>query len=137
MNDILDIIGETFIETIKVELKRIGLENSNIYNNISYTKQGNTIVQNIPEYQKYIENGRRPFSVMPPMLPIIDQMKRKGIARGNENKVSFLIRRKIARDGIDPRPFLSNAVEDLERQSAEYLAIDFSELIDDEIKKFL
>lgn len=137
MSNILEIIGETFIDSIKAELKSFGLEKSNIYNNISYTIQGNTIIQNLPQYQKYIENGRRPYSKFPPALDIIAQMKRKGIARGNENKVVFLIQRKIARDGIDPRPFLSNAVDDLQKQAADYLAIDFSELIDEEIKKYL
>lgn len=73
------------------------------------------VVLNLPEYWKYIEDGRKPGAKMPPEKPIIEWIKFKGITprdkKITEKQLSFLIRRKIGRDGIKATHFLADAIE--------------------------
>jgi hypothetical protein len=68
----------------------------------------------IPQYGLFVDAGRKAGSKQPPIKPIKDWAKEKGLpqfrdARGrfiaNDSR-AFLIARSIARDGIKPRPFL-------------------------------
>lgn len=61
------------------------------------------------DYLQYVENGRRKGAKWPPIDPIVQWMKRKGIQPTNSN--IFLIRRSIAEQGIKPRPILAKALE--------------------------
>lgn len=56
----------------------------------------------------YVELGRRPNSGFPPVDAMREWVARKlGVAAGLVNSVAFLVGRKIADDGIDPRPVMA------------------------------
>lgn len=73
----------------------------------------------LADYWKYVESGRRPGKFPPPSTilkwiqdkPIIPR-EMNGITPTNE-QLSFLIGRKIARDGIDAGNQLANTIEEL------------------------
>lgn len=99
------------------------------------------VVLNLPEYWKYIEDGRKQGSKMPPERPIIEWIKRKGITPRDksisEKQLSFLIRRKIGRDGIKATHFLSDAVEknnDLIKYIVDSFRLDILEGLSSTIK---
>lgn len=91
------------------KMKRIlsenGKRNSRIYKLIKI----NTVVRNdnieiissLPDYAKFINDGRRPGK-MPPNKDILDWCKRKGI----DKKMVFPIQRKIGDKGIKGIKFL-------------------------------
>lgn len=74
-----------------------------------------TVVLSLEEYWKYIESGRKPGGKMPPEAPILKWIREKGIqpkdTKIKEKQLAFLIRRKIGRDGIEPKPMLTKAIE--------------------------
>lgn len=68
-----------------------------------------------PEW-KWVENGRKPGGKFPPRKAILDWMRVRNILpRGpkpiSQDSLAFLIQRKIAVEGIKPRPALHNAAE--------------------------
>lgn len=70
-----------------------------------------------PEY-KWVEYGRKPGGKFPPKQAILNWMKVRNILpRGPKpisvDQLAFLIQRKIAVKGIDPRPALHNAAEEI------------------------
>lgn len=70
-----------------------------------------------PEW-KWVENGRKPGGKFPPRQAILDWMKVRNILpRGprpiSQESLAFLIQRKIAVEGIKPRPALHNAAEEI------------------------
>lgn len=78
------------------------------------------IVLNLEEYWKNIEYGRRAGSKFPPIEDIKHWLQVKPIMPREddsgkiptEEQLTYLIGRKIARDGIQPRPFVENAIND-------------------------
>lgn len=76
---------------------------------------GDAIVElMLNDYITYIESGRRKGAKMPPVEPIIQWCRRKGIP--TDNSTVFLIRRAISRDGIKPRPFMDSVMDDMNEQ---------------------
>lgn len=69
------------------------------------------IVYDVP-YADSIEFGRTPGS-MPPVDPIKDWVRRKGIARTETevNSIAWAIAKDIKVNGQEPRPFLGPAIE--------------------------
>lgn len=68
---------------------------------------------------KWVENGRKPGGKFPPRQAILDWMKVRNILpRGprpiSQESLAFLIQRKIAVEGIKPRPALHNAAEEID-----------------------
>lgn len=145
IQSLLEIIGESYVEEITTQMVRYGLQDSNIINNISYTIRDNTVIINIPDYAVYIENGRRAGATPPPVAVILRWIQRKRIRGRNRtngrfitnNQLAFMIARAIGRNGIRPRPFLRDATNELETTVAETFAIQFSDLIDENIKRIL
>jgi hypothetical protein len=70
-----------------------------------------TIIYSAP-YADVIEFGRLP-GTMPPSESIRAWVRRKNIAREDPelNRITWSIMQHIKRDGLEPRPFLSPAVE--------------------------
>lgn len=64
------------------------------------------------DYLVYIEGGRRIGAKFPPIKPIVEWAKRRGIP--TDNSTIFLIRRAISRDGIRPRPFMEFIFEEMD-----------------------
>lgn len=78
------------------------------------------------EYPKVMEFGREPGGRFPPMEPITAWVKRV-ILRGETDEakirsVSFLVARKIAREGIKAREFLKKGFEKSVDDVKEYFA---------------
>ena len=116
LSEVLERYGENVIEDYRAALKEKGYR---IADDISVRVDAvggiYTVVLSLADYWKYIEGGRKPGGKMPPQAPILKWIQDKGIKPKEDNitndQLSFLIRRKIARDGIKPKPFLTDAVE--------------------------
>lgn len=95
-----------------------------LYNNITVKLEEKgrffTVSLYLEDYWKYIEYGRRPGK-FPPIDDILNWITVKPImARENdlgkvpsERSLAFLIARKIAREGIEPRPLLEQSVSEV------------------------
>ena len=124
--------GQKIVDNYKAELEACGYQDGQLYRTLSYSvKMGNNsswlISISLEEYWKYIEYGRRPGK-MPPVSAIENWIKVKQILprpitlKSGKSVVptipqlSFLIARKIGRDGIRPRPFFKQSFEDAKRE---------------------
>lgn len=73
------------------------------------------------DYWIYVENGRKAGGKFPPLDKILEWIKVKPVLPRpddngkipTENQLSFLIGRKIAREGIEPRPLLAETINEL------------------------
>jgi hypothetical protein len=110
----LERIGQTVTDELRVGLAAVGLPDDGsvrIQKAVVSRTVGETVEVLMPQYYIWIENGRRPGGKFPPAAAVLEWMKRKGIARGEENKVLYVIRRAIAQKGIKPRPFVLGAID--------------------------
>jgi hypothetical protein len=110
----LERIGKTVEEELRIGLTSVGLPDNGtvrIQKAIVSRTVGEAVEVLMPQYYIWIETGRRPGGKFPPASVILEWMKRKGIARGEENKVLYVIRRAIAQRGIKPRPFVLGAID--------------------------
>lgn len=102
---------------INTKVGRNTLRGSNLDNesNSRYIdKNGDTVVELlVNDYIQYVENGRRSHK-MPPIEPIIQWAKRKGIS--TDNNTMWKIRKSIADKGIRPRPIMQTVWEDMDAQ---------------------
>ena len=92
-----------------------GLKDSDIYRELSVhaTNDGDLVLDiTLNDYIEYIENGRRAGGKFPPMEAIIKWCKEKGIP--TDNSTIFLIRRAIAREGVEPRPIMAKVFQELD-----------------------
>ena len=123
--------GQKIVDNYKAELQACNYQDGQLYRTLSYSvKMDNSswlISISLEEYWKYIEYGRRPGK-MPPVSAIENWIKVKQILprpitlKSGKSVVptipqlSFLIARKIGRDGIRPRPFFKQSFEDAKRE---------------------
>ena len=144
----IDEFGRLIVDNYKAELEACGYQDGQLYRTLSYSVKMNSsswlISISLEEYWKYIEYGRRPGK-MPP-LDVIEKwinvrqiLPRPLTLKSGKSVVptipqlSFLIARKIGRDGIQPRPFFKQSFEEAKR---EYLA-KIEEAIIQDIKESL
>lgn len=127
----IDEFGRLIVDNYKAELEACNYQDGQLYRTLSYSvKMDNSswlISISLEEYWKYIEYGRRPGK-MPPVSAIENWIKVKQILprpitlKSGKSVVptipqlSFLIARKIGRDGIRPRPFFKQSFEDAKRE---------------------
>ena len=75
-------------------------------------------------YWKYIERGRRAGAKFPPKDVISRWITEKGIQPRDlsikHNQLVFLISRKIARDGIKPKPYLQEVLTERKKDVGEF-----------------
>lgn len=72
----------------------------------------------IADYYRFVVSGRRKGAMMPPLEPILEWMKKKGL--GQSNSLAYAIRKTISDEGIKARPFLGlGSGLDMEDWSAE------------------
>ena len=123
--------GQKIVDNYRAELEACNYQDGQLYRTLSYSvKMDNSswlISISLGEYWKYIEYGRRPGK-MPPVSAIENWIKVKQILprpitlKSGKSVVptipqlSFLIARKIGRDGIRPRPFFKQSFEDAKRE---------------------
>jgi len=62
------------------------------------------------DYWKYVDQGRKPGK-MPPEAPILKWISQKGLGNQDDKGLAFLIRRKIAREGIKPTFLFTNSIK--------------------------
>lgn len=115
----MDKIGILIVQTLVNKLNTYSsLKDSRLINEIKYEvdlskKDNYTITIAMPNYSIYVDQGRKPNSIMPPKAPILEWMKRKGI----DEQYEYPIRRKIAVRGIEARPFMSMAAKRIQAVS--------------------
>lgn len=93
------------------------LKGSDIYKELQVraTNDGDLILDIIlNDYIQYIESGRRAGAKWPPVKPIVDWARKKGIP--TDNSTIFLIRRAISRDGIAPRPIMARVFDEIDEK---------------------
>lgn len=96
---------------------------------ITETDNSIKIETQLPDYAIFVEKGRRPGK-MPPDAPIRDWVKKHNIS---EDAV-FPIRRKIGKEGIEPRPFASEPLRRMVELIKNACMSSFTESIKKDIK---
>ena len=123
--------GQKIVDNYKAELQACNYQDGQLYRTLSYSvKTDNSswlISISLEEYWKYIEYGRRPGK-MPPLdviekwinvrriIPHSMTLKSGKTVIPSVKQLSFLIARKISRDGIRSRPFFKQSFEDAKRE---------------------
>lgn len=114
MNITADIMASSMLVNDKVGRNTIA-PNSDIFKQMYAKASGNIVIQLLlNDYVQYIESGRKAGSKFPPIQPIVQWAKKRGIP--TDNSTIFLIRRAIADDGIRPRPFMYKVLETIDKK---------------------
>ena len=146
----LNDFGQKIVDNYRAELEACNYQDGQLYRTLSYSvKMDNSswlISISLEEYWKYIEYGRR-SGKMPPLDVIEKWIKVKQILprpltlKSGKSVVptipqlSFLIARKIGRDGIRPRPFFKQSFEDAKREFLSKIADAVQQDIVESIKE--
>ena len=131
-------VEKKWAQSVVTNAKSILLRNKkiatgNLYNSIIYNvSPDGDISFSYAQEGKWVEQGRRPGSRFPPPAPISKWIRTKGI-RGvsqdgnpiSEKSLTFLIQRAIAKRGIRPVRFMSEAIE----KATQKLLIDLDKSI--------
>lgn len=147
--NLIRVLNEYGQELVNLYKNKLAANNVNasgdLSNSVKYLlKNKNNIYEidlELADYWKYVENGRK-AGKFPPISKIENWVKVKHILptayRGKlptEKQLAYLIARKIARKGIQPRPLLANSIEELNRiyfdKIEEALSIDLQKEFDD------
>lgn len=114
MNITADIMASSMLVNDKVGRNTIS-PNSEIFKEMYANASGNIVIQLLlNDYVQYIESGRKAGSKFPPIQPIVQWAKKRGIP--TDNSTIFLIRRAIAEDGIRPRPFMYKVLDTIDKK---------------------
>lgn len=125
LNEYLDV----FINNYKGKLASQGWQSGKLYNSVRKVSVRNSggdfsLTLSLEDYWKYIENGRRAGSKMPPITAIKNWIERKNIqpkpmtlkngktVLPNINSLSFLIARSISKNGIKAKPFFKQSIDE-------------------------
>lgn len=127
MNITADIMDSSMLVNEKVGRNTIAPD-SKIFKQMYAKASGNIVIQLLlNDYVQYIESGRKAGSKFPPIQPIVQWAKKRGIP--TDNSTIFLIRRAIAGDGIRPRPFMYKVLETIDKKwDGEWSSELFNEL---------
>lgn len=93
---------------------------NSINTRLEYNDQAFEVLLDIAGYWKYIESGRKPGK-FPPVNAILEWIKVKPILPRpmkngklpTDKQLAFLISRKIAEEGIEPKPILAETLEEV------------------------
>ena len=114
MNITADIMASSVMVNNKVGRNTIA-PNSDIFKEMYAKASGNIVIELLlNDYVQYIESGRKAGSKSPPLEPIVQWAKKRGIK--TDNSTMFLIRRAIAEDGIKPRPLMYKVFETIDKK---------------------
>lgn len=127
MNITADIMASSMLVNDKVGRNTIAPD-SKIFKEMYAKASGNIVIQLLlNDYVQYIESGRKAGSKFPPIQPIVQWAKKRGIP--TDNSTIFIIRRAIAEDGIRPRPFMYKVLETIDKKwEGEWSSDLFNEL---------
>ena len=128
----IDEFGRLIVDNYKAELEACGYQDGQLYRTLSYSVSTGTggwvISVSLENYWKYIESGRRAGAKFPPLdaiekwinvrqiIPHSMTLKSGKTVIPSVKQLSFLIARKISRDGIRPRPFFKQSFESAKRE---------------------
>ena len=128
--DVMNITADIMASNLMLNKKGINTiaPNSDIFKEMYAKASGNIVIQLLlNDYVQYIESGRKAGSKFPPIQPIVQWAKKRGIS--TDNSTIFLIRRAIADDGIRPRPFMYKVLETIDKKwDGEWSSELFNEL---------
>ena len=126
---LLNSFAQTIVNRYKDKISEYS--SGKLYKTIDYsiTSQNDSylVTINLEEYWKYIEKGRRAGAKMPPVEAIENWIKvRKILPRpvtlksGKQRvptvkQLAYVIARSIAKEGIKPRPFMRETIEETMR----------------------
>lgn len=129
--------GQKIVDNYRAELEACNYQDGQLYKTLKYSvKMDNSswiISISLEDYWKYIENGRRAGAKMPPLSVIENWINVRQIIPHSMTlksgkqviptipQLSFLIARKIARDGIPARPLFKNSFEAAKKQFLEVI----------------
>ena len=114
MNITADIMASNMLVNNKVGSNTIAPD-SNIFKEMYAKASGNIVIELLlNDYVQYIESGRKAGSKFPPLEPIVQWAKKRGIK--TDNSTMFLIRRAISEDGIKPRPFMYKVLNTIDKK---------------------
>lgn len=122
---------------IRIVMESNGLKNTDIYRELSVhaTNDGDLVMDiMLNDYIQYIENGRRVGAKMPPVEPIVRWCKEKNIP--TNNSTIFLIRRAIAREGVEPRPIMAKVFQEIDSKWDNSWGDKLFESIIEQLNKF-
>lgn len=122
---VLNEFGNLLVDTYRDKLTKEKVNASKtLYNSISYIVEGNgtnfVVKLKLEDYYKYVENGRK-AGKFPPINKIEKWVEIKPViprpmANGKlptTKQLAFLISRKIALEGIKPRPLLQQSIDEV------------------------
>lgn len=122
---VLNEFGKLLVDTYRDKLTNEKVNASKtLYNSISYIVEGNgtnfVVKLKLEDYYKYVENGRK-AGKFPPINKIEKWVEIKPViprpmANGKlptTKQLAFLISRKIALEGIKPRPLLQQSIDEV------------------------
>lgn len=129
-NAVLDEFAKTIISEYRSQLEADNNSNGELYKTLSYTVSKGTsgwvVSISLADYWRYVEYGRRPGK-MPPVsaienwitvkriIPHSIQLKSGKSVIPTLPQLSFLIARKIGRDGTQGKHYFENAFEKVKR----------------------
>lgn len=96
---------------VKVNRNTLGKDKSRLYDDVVanlLASEDIVVSLLVNDYIKFIESGRRAGAKLPPFQPIYEWCKRKGLP--SDNSTVWAICKAISRDGIAPRPIMSNVL---------------------------
>lgn len=135
----IDFEGQNLVRAFQKVLNRKGITASGQLSKsfrIKQADEGGLIVE-FDFYGQIVDNGRKRGS-FPPVQPIIDWMRERGIkpAKGQTiRQTAFAIATSIKRRGIAPRPFLQMTLNEfVEKELAPALEPAVAEDIEDNIQ---
>lgn len=114
MNITADIMASNIMVNNKVGFNTIA-PNSDIFKEMYAKASGNIVIELLlNDYVQYIESGRKAGSKFPPLEPIVQWAKKRGIK--TDNSTIYKIRSAIVRDGIKPRPFMYKVLNTIDKK---------------------
>ena len=128
--DVMTITADIMASNLMLNKKGINTiaPNSDIFKQMYAKASGNIVIELLlNDYVQYIESGRKAGIKFPPIQPIVQWAKKRGIP--TDNSTIFLIRRAISEDGIRPRPFMYKVLETIDKKwDGEWSSELFNEL---------
>ena len=102
IDDLLDLVGEFFVEKFREELAIQGHDNTGkLFETMRYESNGvDTINIYMQDYAKFVDSGIRPGKLVS-VYALIEWIEQKGIATGEKEikGMAFAIRKKIEKEG--------------------------------------
>lgn len=120
LKDALKTIASALVDSIRLSLATVDLDNTKLQDSIEATVKGNdTIIAYMAEYGQWVISGRRKFVKKVPVAALLLWIQEKGITprsingkQMSTNQLAFAIQNAIYKNGIKGRDFITPAVGD-------------------------